>query len=166
MQRALFPMEYLRVTQNENGSTSHKGSLAMDLGGRNTGVDKVYGPCDMRIVRVRKDSSHETYAESLEPVLWADGTVDYLNFTFMHDNVLNANCKAGSIIRQGQPSRRKASPLYYIYVTLFTMACHTGVAQFVSAQSLGYLACNVMDRNFWLVLLRWLALCQCVSYLT
>lgn len=102
MQKAYFPMDVLRITQGENGSTSHKGSLALDLGGRDAGKDKVFAPCDMKIVRARTDSSHETYAESIEPVLWADGTEAYINFTFMHDDYLNGNNKAGAIVKQGE----------------------------------------------------------------
>lgn len=102
MEKAYFPMDILHVTQGENGNASHKGSLAMDFGGKDTGADKIYAPCTMRIVRVRKDSSHEIYAESVEPVQWADGTADYMNFTFMHDNSINANVKTGAIIRQGE----------------------------------------------------------------
>lgn len=101
MQKALFPMTTLRITQDENGATSHKGSLAMDLGGKDTGSDKIYAPCDLSVVRIRTNSSHETYLESAEPVLWADGTVDYMSFTMMHDNYINSNCKVGSIIPQG-----------------------------------------------------------------
>ena len=56
----------------------------------------------MKIVRVCTDSSHETYAESVEPVQWADGTVAVMNFTFMHDDTLNTNCKEGAIIKQGE----------------------------------------------------------------
>lgn len=40
-------------------------------------------------MRVRKDSSHESYLESLEPVEFANGVVDYMTLTFMHDDVLD-----------------------------------------------------------------------------
>lgn len=101
MQKPYFPMGVLRITQGENSNYSHKGSLAMDFGGKDTGKDKVYAPCDMRVVRVRTDSSHETYTESLEPVLYADGTKDYISFTFMHDDYLNPNLRVGAVIKQG-----------------------------------------------------------------
>ena len=99
MERARFPMEFLRVTQGPNVG-SHAGSKAMDFGGKDTGCDAVYAPFTGRVVRVRTDSSHETYFESLEPVEFADGTVDYMTVTLMHDNVLDV--RAGQVLHQGE----------------------------------------------------------------
>ena len=99
MERARFPMEFLRVTQGSN-TGSHAGSKAMDFGGKDTGCDAVYAPFTGRVVRVRTDSSHETYFESLEPVEFADGTVDYMTVTLMHDNVLDV--RAGQVLHQGE----------------------------------------------------------------
>ena len=99
MERARFPMEFLRVTQGPNVG-SHAGSKAMDFGGKDTGCDAVYAPFTGRVARVRTDSSHETYFESLEPVEYADGTVDYMTVTLMHDNVLDV--RAGQVLHQGE----------------------------------------------------------------
>lgn len=102
LQKALYFMEYLRITQGENGKTSHLGTLATDHGGKDTGASKLYAPCDIKIIRVRNGGSHEIYAESLQPVETPSGRVDYVHFTFMHDNYINSNCKAGAAIQQGQ----------------------------------------------------------------
>ena len=99
MERARFPMEFLRVTQGPN-TGSHAGSKAMDFGGKDTGCDAVYAPFTGRVARVRTDSSHETYFESLEPVEFTDGTVDYMTVTLMHDNVLDV--RAGQVLHQGE----------------------------------------------------------------
>ncbi|MFR8462802.1 MAG: M23 family metallopeptidase [Ruthenibacterium lactatiformans] len=99
MERARFPMEFLRVTQGPNVG-SHAGSKAMDFGGKDTGKDPIYAPFTGKFVRVRKDSSHESYLESLEPVEFANGVVDYMTLTFMHDDVLDV--KTGQIVRQGE----------------------------------------------------------------
>ena len=77
MERARFPMEFLRVTQGPN-TGSHAGSKAMDFGGKDTGKDPIYAPFTGKFVRVRKDSSHESYLESLESVEFANGVVDYM----------------------------------------------------------------------------------------
>ena len=77
MQKFKFPMEYLRVTQGENDTYSHAGSLAMDFGGKGTGADKLYCPCDMVVKRTRQNANGELYLESVEPVLFADGSTDY-----------------------------------------------------------------------------------------
>lgn len=50
MERARFPMEFLRVTQGPN-TGSHAGSKAMDFGGKDTGCDAVYAPFPGRRLR-------------------------------------------------------------------------------------------------------------------
>lgn len=59
-QKVLFPGTHMRITQDEYGSTSHKGSLARDDGGESTSFDSlVLAPFDGYFARVRTDSSHE-----------------------------------------------------------------------------------------------------------
>lgn len=99
MQKFKFPMEYLRVTQGENDTYSHAGSLAMDFGGKDTGSDKLYCPCDMIVKRCRRNATGEMYLESVEPVLFADGTSDYARLLCMHDGSFNAT--EGAILAQG-----------------------------------------------------------------
>lgn len=102
MQKAYYPFKTMRITQDENGTYSHAGSLAMDDGGASPGTkDAGYAPADIRIARVVSGSSHQIFAETVEPVLWANGDVDYMNFTIMHDDVIDANVKVGAVIRQG-----------------------------------------------------------------
>ena len=100
MQKFKFPMEYLRVTQGENDTYSHAGSLAMDFGGKDTGADKLYCPCDMVVKRTRQSANGELYLESVEPVLFADGSTDYARLMCMHDSAFNV--KEGQIVRQGE----------------------------------------------------------------
>lgn len=99
MQKFKFPMEYLRVTQGENSSYSHAGSLAMDFGGKDGGADKLYCPCDMVVKRCRKNANGELYLESVEKVQFADGTQDYARLLCMHDGVFNAS--EGQVLKQG-----------------------------------------------------------------
>ena len=94
-----FPMEYLRVTQGENDNYSHAGSLAMDFGGKDTGVDRLYCPCDMVVKRCRYNANGELYLESTLPVLFADGTTDYARLLCMHDNAFNV--VEGQVLKQG-----------------------------------------------------------------
>lgn len=100
MQLFKFPMEYLRVTQGENDTYSHAGSLAMDFGGKDTGADKLYCPCDMVVKRTRQNANGELYLESVEPVLFADGSVDYARLLCMHDGAFNV--KEGQVVEQGE----------------------------------------------------------------
>lgn len=99
MQKAYFPMEYLRVTQKANGAHSHAGSLALDLGGKDTGKDPVYCPFDAKVVRCRENANGEMYIESTAPVLWADGTQDYMHLTLLHAESFRYN--AGDVVQQG-----------------------------------------------------------------
>ncbi len=100
MQKFKFPMEYLRVTQGELSGYSHAGSLAMDFGGKDSGVDKLYCPCDMVVKRARKAANGELYLESTQPVLFADETTDYARLLCMHDNAFNV--AEGQILKQGE----------------------------------------------------------------
>lgn len=100
-QMAIFPMRNLRVTQGERSSYSHAGSLAQDHGGAapNTN-DAVFAPFDGTVMRVRQDSSHETYFVSDGAVRCPNGYVGVVTMTLMHDNVLNV--KEGQHLRQGE----------------------------------------------------------------
>ena len=102
-QKVLFPGTHMRITQDEYGVTSHKGSLARDDGGESTAFDSpVLAPFDGYFTRVRTDSSHETYFVSDEPVECANGYVGSITFLFMHDNLnrfaAGAHVKQGTII--------------------------------------------------------------------
>jgi hypothetical protein len=93
-------MEYLKVTQGENSAYSHSGSLAMDFGGKDTGADRLFCPCDMVVKRTRKNANGELYLESVDKVQFADGTVDYARLLCMHDGTFNV--KEGQIVKQGE----------------------------------------------------------------
>lgn len=95
----MFPMEFLRVTQRP-GIGSHRGSKAIDFGGRDTGKDKVYAPFSGTVVRTRKGANGELYLVSDAPVRFADGTSDYCTVTFIHDEAFNV--PEGAHVVQGQ----------------------------------------------------------------
>lgn len=108
MQKLKFPMEYLRVTQGygfkadgsvDTGSYSHAGTYAMDFGGKDTGSDPLYCPCDMVVKRARQNANGELYLESTLPVELADGTCDYVHLLFLHDNKFNV--VEGQVLTQG-----------------------------------------------------------------
>ena len=84
-EKALFPMQTLRVTQGYYTNYSHKQSFALDLGGKDGGSDPVYAPFSGTIKRIRSTNG-EMWLESDAPVEWADGTVDYMTVLFIHAN--------------------------------------------------------------------------------
>ena len=87
----LFPLEYLYITQDEYGGTSHQGTLNMDLLGWGPSGRiyrcPYYAPCTCKLV----NSTMDPYAnmrvwESVDKVWLPDGTLDYVCFQFGHDN--------------------------------------------------------------------------------
>ncbi len=120
MQYVKFPMEYLRVTQGygrySNGnadytSYSHTGSYALDLGGRDTGRDWAYAPCDVVVKRVY-GRYNRVWFETLEEVSCADGTVAKLVFMLLHINdedLQRLGIKTGKVFRQGEKFYREGS---------------------------------------------------------
>ena len=99
---ALFPLEYIQISQGENGGTSHQGSYAVDfLGwGTNGRVYKCpcYAPVTMKVVY----ASSGTYRifESVDKVHLADGSLDYLTIWFSHCDD-NSHYYLGRVINQG-----------------------------------------------------------------
>ena len=99
---ALFPLQYINISQGENGGTSHQGSYAVDfLGwGPNGRVYQCpcYAPCTMKVVY----ASAGTYRifESVNKVHLADGSFDYLTIWFSHCDD-NSPYYLGRVINQG-----------------------------------------------------------------
>lgn len=100
IEKFLFPMEYLRVTQGENQGT-HMGGYAMDFGGKDTGCDELFAPCTMKIVRIRNNANGEVYCESIKPVKFADGAIDIARLLLLHDSEAEKTLHVGDIIPQG-----------------------------------------------------------------
>ena len=92
-----YPMKTMRITQNYNGKTSHYPHAAghpkdypVDEGGKDTGKDKIYCPCDKmkvrRIYGVGTGGTNTLWLESCEKVTFADGTTDYFTMMITHPN--------------------------------------------------------------------------------
>lgn len=99
-QQFLFPMEYLRLTADETADR-HKGSLAYDFAGKDTGCDELYAPCDMTVCRIRENRNGEVYFQSTEPVKFRDGSIDYARMLLMHDESAHELYEVGETVRQG-----------------------------------------------------------------
>ena len=98
VEKILFPMKYLRVT-----NTDHDGKIAMDFGGyySSDGVhfEDVYAPFTGTI-KYKETKWNTVWFESNEKVEFADGSVDYCTLVFMHDNDIS-NLSVGKVISQG-----------------------------------------------------------------
>jgi hypothetical protein len=100
-QVALFPMEYIYISQGENGSYSHQGILAIDFLGWNSNGRKLkcpyYAPCDCKVVY---HASYYNVWESLEPVVTPQG-LNYICFEVAHDDTpppLGTTAEQGDLI--------------------------------------------------------------------
>ena len=86
VQVALFPMEYLDISQGENGSYSHQGTYNLDLLGWQNGARKYhcpyYAPCDCRVVY---HASYYNVWQSLSEVITPSGKKT-ISFVVMHDD--------------------------------------------------------------------------------
>jgi hypothetical protein len=86
VQVALFPMEYLDISQGENGSYSHQGTLNIDLLGWQNGVRTshcpYYAPCDCRVVY---HASYYNVWQSTNEVITPSGKKT-ICFVVMHDD--------------------------------------------------------------------------------
>ena len=85
MEKPLFPSKVIRITQGYNEGT-HKSSFAIDNADKDTGISNVYAPFTGVIKKIYKNDANEVWLESIEPVLYPDGTVDYMTILFAHDN--------------------------------------------------------------------------------
>lgn len=114
MQKVLFPMKVLRITQGYGlpvdgvaaDTYSHTGSYALDLGGADTGAEYVYAPCDVVVKRHYKGSGYNAvWFQTVEPVLCADGQQRELVFMFLHANdsvITELGITVGKTFAQGE----------------------------------------------------------------
>ncbi len=82
MQKALLPIRYIWIT-TKMYELSHIGKPAIDFGWEKQEHWKCYAPFDGIIKRIYGEAN-EVWIESKEPVLWADGTYDYMTCLLIH----------------------------------------------------------------------------------
>lgn len=96
----LFPLEYMNISQDEYGSYSHSGILAIDflgwgLSGRILRCP-YYAPCSSTCLTTTEDNNR--IWQSNNRVHLADGTVDYVTWVQAHDN---NPLPIGTVLNQG-----------------------------------------------------------------
>ena len=98
----MMPMYSVAISQKENGSYSHQGINAIDLCGKDSGIDKVYAPCDCKAVKkfAYVGMGNAVVFQSISKVLFADGTLNYATFLMMHDNNIS-DIRVGQTFKQG-----------------------------------------------------------------
>ena len=100
MEKPMYPSPYIRITQ-KHGIGTHVDSYAFDEAGSDGGIDYLISPFTGVIRKIYPQDANEVWLESIAPVLYPDGTQDYMTIMFTHDNDVS-NLKVGQVIPQGQ----------------------------------------------------------------
>ena len=103
---ALFPLEYLMMSQDEGGDFSHTGTYNIDLLGWDSNGRvlncPIYAPCSMKVVEYWNTfaGGHQVTFESLNKVHLPNGQLDYLTIAFAHAQFPPITM-IGGIVQQG-----------------------------------------------------------------
>lgn len=100
MERPIYPSSNMRITQGYNEG-SHKDSFAIDDAGKDTGISSLKAPFTGIIKKIYQQDANEVWLESLEPVEYPDGTIDYMTIMFAHSNNVS-NLFVGKEVKQGE----------------------------------------------------------------
>lgn len=99
MEKPLYPSTYMRITQGYMMGT-HIDSYAIDEAGKDTGISSLKAPFTGVIKKIYKSDANEVWLESVDKVLYPDGTQDYMTILFVHDNNVD-NLFIGQVINKG-----------------------------------------------------------------
>lgn len=103
MEKFMYPCKNMRITQGYDEG-SHKSSYAIDDGEIDTGRSTAYAPYSGTVKVIYPQYENQVFFESDEPVLFADGTVDYAVTLVEHQNSPMAYGMAvGKHYNQGEP---------------------------------------------------------------
>ena len=95
----LCPFTDMYITQGSNSNFSHRGIMANDVRGVQSGIRyPYYAPCTCKCVKIYP-SSGQVMWQSVNKVRFANGRIDYATFMTAHDDTMDA--KVGMIVQQG-----------------------------------------------------------------
>ena len=100
MEKPLYPSYNMRITQGYNIGT-HIDSFAIDDAGKDQSIEPIRAPFTGIIKKIYSADANEVWLESVEPVEYPDGTVDYMTIMFAHSNNVS-NLFVGKLIAQGE----------------------------------------------------------------
>ena len=96
----MYPSKTIRITQRDHQGT-HADCFATDEAGPDGGISSLFAPFTGIIKKIYSKDANEVWLESVEPVLFADGTKDYMTIMFCHDNDVS-DLWVGKIIKKGE----------------------------------------------------------------
>ncbi len=85
MEKPLYPSKYMRITQGFNIG-SHIDSYAIDEAGIDGNISTLYAPFTGIIKKIYTTDANEVWLESVDPVEYPDGTIDYMTIMLAHSN--------------------------------------------------------------------------------
>lgn len=101
MERPLYPSKFMRITQSYN-TGSHQDSYAIDEAGQDSSISTLYAPFTGVIKKIYPQDANEVWLESIEPVEYPDGTIDYMTIMFAHSNDVS-NLFVGKKVNRNEP---------------------------------------------------------------
>ena len=99
---AMWFMDDMNITQVPGGDYSHRGTENFDVAGVNN--RNIKAPFEAKIVAIFKKTKFEANTvviQSVNPVQYANGYVDYMSMAFGHDNDIS-DCYVGRHLNQGE----------------------------------------------------------------
>lgn len=100
MEKPIYPSKTMRITQGYNLG-SHIDSYAIDEAGKDGGISYMQAPFTGIIKKIYAPDANEVWLESVEPVEYPDGTIDYMTIMFAHSNDVS-NLFVGKKIARGE----------------------------------------------------------------
>lgn len=100
MEKPLYPSKVMRITQGYNIG-SHIDSYAIDEAGIDGTISYLHAPFTGIIKKIYTPDANEVWLESVEPVEYPDGTIDYMTIMFAHSNDIS-NLFVGKKIAKGE----------------------------------------------------------------
>lgn len=95
----LCPFTDMYITQGSNSAYSHKGIMANDVRGKQSGVRyPYYAPCTCRALK-KYNVTGQVMWQSVNKVRFANGRIDYATFMTAHDETVDV--KLGQVVKQG-----------------------------------------------------------------
>ena len=95
----LCPFTDMFITQGSHMYPTHMGIMANDVRGAESGIEyPYYAPCTCKCIWIYAPYGQSMW-QSLKPVRFANGNIDYATFMICHDNT--QDCYVGQIVEQG-----------------------------------------------------------------
>ncbi len=100
MEKPMYPSKIIRITQR-HGIGSHKRNYAFDEASQDGGISGLSAPFTGTIKKIYPQDANEVWLESIEPVEYPDGTIDYMTILFAHCNDVS-HLHVGQVIKQNE----------------------------------------------------------------